>query len=284
MRLPPLVGIVMLLSSITHAQTCNQTVAYYQPNSTSYLISDSADTSAQVFVATANAVDVEVNLQLATCKLNGLCGAELQIVSVTGSEEPNLNNVIGSDSVSESEIYGWSGCVPGTFGTTTFSFSDVNLVAGTKYGLALRISSGADPGSSIAWRRSATPIDSSNTYEEGKAWFYEFNLTWVWSYSNIDLQFEICDVSAQSTLGTENSSKDNLFTLSPNPAADEIQLKAASQWIGTDYNMYDQTGKLVLNGTINASNTSIDISHLSSGLYTFKVIGESNQTFRLAKQ
>ena len=117
----------------------------------------------QVFTASSSASNFDVTLELATCKSNGLCDAQLDIVTVNGGE-PEWTNVIGSAVVPENQIYGFPSCQAGTFGSSTFSFNEVTLNTGVQYALVLKPAPEGDPGSSLAWRRSSTPTGPSNPY------------------------------------------------------------------------------------------------------------------------
>ncbi|SDG81958.1 HYR domain-containing protein [Psychroflexus sediminis] len=126
---------------------------------------------AQVVTIPQPISDFRIKLELATCKSNGLTGATLDIVELDPSGHPDLSLVLGSSSVPESDIYGWPGCVSGSFGLTTFDFSGVDLQQGNQYALVLKNSEGAR--GSVSWNRSAIPTDPSNPYQGGNIWTYE---------------------------------------------------------------------------------------------------------------
>ncbi|MDC8003920.1 T9SS type A sorting domain-containing protein [Aureisphaera galaxeae] len=76
-------------------------------------------------------------------------------------------------------------------------------------------------------------------------------------------------------LGTE----DNMLqtaTLSPNPASDRVAIEAMTQL--SSYRMYDLSGKLVNEGTINDLTYVIDLSHFKSGMYFVEI------TFDMGKE
>jgi PKD repeat protein len=70
----------------------------------------------------------------------------------------------------------------------------------------------------------------------------------------------------------------------PNPITDYLSLNTDSRLIGSEYCIYDPIGKCVWKGTIDAENMTIDLGHLSKGLYVFKIGNEHNQTFKIVKQ
>ena len=50
------------------------------------------------------------------------------------------------------------------------------------------------------------------------------------------------------------------------------------------YNVYNNTGKLVLTGKINSENTVIELGNLSGGIYLFSVGENLKQTFKVIKE
>jgi hypothetical protein len=76
----------------------------------------------------------------------------------------------------------------------------------------------------------------------------------------------------------------NLFSVFPNPAHNIINVKADHKLIGSVFTIYDNTGKAVQSGKINAANTSIELSNLSSGFYLFSVGNHVKQPFKVIKE
>lgn len=83
--------------------------------------------------------------------------------------------------------------------------------------------------------------------------------------------------------GLWNSSTLN-FSLFPNPATQHIQVNADHTLVGTEYRIFDNTGKLVLSGILNAEKNTIDVSNLAIGTYVFKVGDNVKQSFKVMKQ
>ena len=79
-------------------------------------------------------------------------------------------------------------------------------------------------------------------------------------------------------------SQSNLFSVYPNPASTEINVKADASLLGSVYTVYDNTGKLVLTGKINSENTTIELGNLSGGIYLFSVGENLKQTFKVIKE
>ncbi|MEN8966546.1 MAG: ubiquitin-like protein, partial [Polaribacter sp.] len=178
----------------------------FTPTANQYVYASNDKTPVQVITLSNDLENFTIDLDLATCKGNGLTGAILEIVSLDGSGLPDFTNVLGSSYLSESKIYGWPGCIPDSFETTSFEFNNVNLTSGSSYGLVLKNS---NPAGAVAWRRSSIPTDPSNPYSGGDLYFYNsmrgregFMLN-----SNLDLQFLI-KVSQEISLLIDKSTFD----------------------------------------------------------------------------
>ena len=77
---------------------------------------------------------------------------------------------------------------------------------------------------------------------------------------------------------------ETMFTLFPNPAHNVINVNADNKLIGKFYTIYDNIGKVVKSGKLNAANTSIELSNLSSGFYMFSVGENKKQPFKIIKE
>ena len=86
------------------------------------------------------------------------------------------------------------------------------------------------------------------------------------------------------SLGINETINDKLFSIYPNPAQSIVNVKADAKLIGTVYNIYDNTGKVVLSGTINAENTNVELGNLSVGIYLFSAGENVQQTFKVIKE
>ena len=86
------------------------------------------------------------------------------------------------------------------------------------------------------------------------------------------------------SLGINETINDKLFSIYPNPAQSLVNVKADAKLIGTVYTIYNNTGKVVLSGTINAENTSVELGNLSVGIYLFSAGENVQQTFKVIKE
>jgi hypothetical protein len=97
-------------------------------------------------------------------------------------------------------------------------------------------------------------------------------------------QAEITDLYTSSSVGINEVSQSNLFSVYPNPAKSQINVKADAKLLGSIYTVYNNTGKLVLSGKIISENTTIELGNLSGGIYLFSVGENLKQTFKVIKE
>ncbi|MBW6482295.1 MAG: T9SS type A sorting domain-containing protein [Vicingaceae bacterium] len=90
-------------------------------------------------------------------------------------------------------------------------------------------------------------------------------------------------VKLSATVGVNEITAFNEFSIYPNPTSSQITLKVNANLVGTVYTIYDNMGKSVMSGKINNEHTVIELDNLSNGIYLFS-IGENNkQTFKVIK-
>ena len=68
------------------------------------------------------------------------------------------------------------------------------------------------------------------------------------------------------------------FNVYPNPAKGSITIELSEQFVASDYNIIDLTGKVVQKGELN-SNTEVEIQALKSGYYMLKVSTNEGKLF-----
>ena len=91
-------------------------------------------------------------------------------------------------------------------------------------------------------------------------------------------------LTVTNNVGINEVSQSNLFSVYPNPANSQINVKADAKLLGSIYTVYDNTGKVVLTGKLNSENTTIELSNLSIGIYMFRVGENMKQTFKVIKE
>lgn len=86
------------------------------------------------------------------------------------------------------------------------------------------------------------------------------------------------------SVGINETINDKLFSIYPNPSQSIVNVQADAKLIGSAYSIHDNTGKVVLSGTINAENISVDLGNLAAGIYLFNVGENVKQTFKVIKE
>ncbi len=84
--------------------------------------------------------------------------------------------------------------------------------------------------------------------------------------------------------GVAEPESELLISLFPNPAQNQINIKAPAHLIGSFYLVCDFTGKIVFKGKINSENTMVEIGSLPAGIYLFSVGDNLKQTFKIIKE
>ena len=91
-------------------------------------------------------------------------------------------------------------------------------------------------------------------------------------------------LAVNNNVGINEFTQDNLFSVYPNPAKSQINVKADATLLGSVYTVYDNVGKIVLSGKINSENTVINLGNLLGGIYLFSVGENLKQTFKVIKE
>jgi hypothetical protein len=79
-------------------------------------------------------------------------------------------------------------------------------------------------------------------------------------------------VRLSTPLGIENESLQT-FSISPNPASDNLTVSIPEQFIGSSYTLCDQFGKTLFKGNLLEKTNTIDLTNLASGIYFLSVEG-----------
>ncbi|WP_291899417.1 T9SS type A sorting domain-containing protein [Chryseobacterium sp.] len=101
------------------------------------------------------------------------------------------------------------------------------------------------------------------------SWFLELDpaiQNVYWSVKSIDASKVYSEASAQSVLGTTEIKSEKQLVIYPNPASDRVYIKGEKI---SEAEMYSMDGKKI-NITLNGDQ-SIDVSHLSKGMYLLKL-------------
>jgi hypothetical protein len=89
----------------------------------------------------------------------------------------------------------------------------------------------------------------------------------------------ISDAGVNCTgLGTEEFDKSSL-NLYPNPTSSVLNIKADATISNQPYTITDALGKIVLKGKLNEGETTINVEHLSKGIYYIKLANNKANKF-----
>ena len=115
------------------------------------------------------------------------------------------------------------------------------------------------------------------------------------SSTMMDTEFDAYDVNRLNLISSpilsshyKNSPKSNFLKVVPNPVVNDlILLYRSSEWMRGGVKVYDLQGRIIDELTVDFSSGTnqipLNFSHLSSGLYVLKVVGDRNQTIGTAK-
>ena len=101
-----------------------------------------------------------------------------------------------------------------------------------------------------------------------------FPLTIQFVYSDNFLVADTCLFTYGSTNLSSRFDTFNQLNVYPNPTSGNVQIESSWALSNTPYIVTDQMGKIILQGSLNSTNTRIDMSGISSGIYMLRVGNE----------
>jgi hypothetical protein len=90
-------------------------------------------------------------------------------------------------------------------------------------------------------------------------------------------------IKLSASVGVNEIAELNEFSVYPNPTSSQITLKVNANLVGAVYTIYDNMGKTVMSGKVNAEYTIIELDDVSNGIYLLYVGENSQQTFKVIK-
>ena len=233
---------------------------------------------------TGNIDDIGIwNRVLTSCEIQDLYNAQLNSTFVNaGTDQTICNGDPVTLSALNSQNYSWdNGVTDGVafYPTATQDYTvsadsagclstDVVTVTVNEHTTATQTETALD---SYTW-----PINSQTYTSSGMYTAVIPNAAGCDSTITLDLSLDFT--------GLEENSQGALFSVFPNPAQSIINVKADNKLIGDVYTIYDNTGRVVLTGKLNAENTIIELGNLSGGIYMFSVEENMKQTFKVIKE
>jgi uncharacterized delta-60 repeat protein len=103
-----------------------------------------------------------------------------------------------------------------------------------------------------------------------------------YAVSITDAACSVISACTNLTIVGVNSQNIESIKIYPNPTKDLINISSSTNFIGKNYRIFDYTGKLLQNNTINTENTIISLADLTSGLYLLRIEG-NNESYKIVK-
>ena len=222
------------------------------------------------------------NRALTACEIQDLYSSQLN--SSTGINAGNNLTVCQGDQVTLSgsggSNYNWSGGINNNTPFVPSNSQDYVLTALSTNGCL-----GIDTVS--------VTVNQNSTATLNETGLDSVNVNGIWYDQNGQYTQVIPNVAGCDSTITINVSlsftglseiSEQPYSIFPNPATSMIQVKANTELLGMSYSIYDNRGKVVIRGQLNAENTSIELGNLSGGVYLLSVGENLKQTFKVIKE
>jgi hypothetical protein len=183
--------------------------------------------------------------------------------------------------------------ITGNFQSPTLTFGSATLVNGGRYNTFITKYNGAG---NVLWAKSTGGTSEDFGFSisadlKGNVYAAGYFQSPVLTFGTIDLKnadtygdsWDMFLVKIGSPNGIEETLDQQLVSIFPNPANDQITVSVASNLIGSVYHIYNHVGQEVLVGKLNSEKTMMDWQHLSAGLYLITVEGKENQLIKVVK-
>jgi hypothetical protein len=222
------------------------------------------------------------NRALTACEIQDLYSSQLN--SSTGINAGNNLTVCQGDQVTLSgsggSNYNWSGGINNNTPFVPSNSQDYVLTALSTNGCL-----GIDTVS--------VTVNQNSTATLNETGLDSVNVNGIWYDQNGQYTQVIPNVAGCDSTITINVSlsftglseiSEQPYSIFPNPATSMIQVKANTELLGMSYSIYDNRGKVVIRGQLNAENTSIELGNLSGGVYLLSLGENLKQTFKVIKE
>ena len=75
----------------------------------------------------------------------------------------------------------------------------------------------------------------------------------------------------------------NSVSIYPNPTTDHISIRTSADMLGSIYQVYNSTGKLILSGNVQSNLQLISLQEFPTGMYFLTIDNKRNQSFKIVK-
>ena len=86
-----------------------------------------------------------------------------------------------------------------------------------------------------------------------------------------------------NNIGLNEAEQLNKLEIYPNPTSNSVIVRCNNNLLGSKYEIVDNTGRVVLSGALLNENQIVELTTLSAGIYSFRVIGQLSKTIKLSK-
>ena len=141
-----------------------------------------------------------------------------------------------------------------------------------------------------------TPGSLPLTIEEGDiiSHHYTYTIPQAWNYDKLHVIGILIDATTGEILNATNTINNfldiadfvhkNNVEIYPNPTNDRIEVKVNTNLIGSNYEVSDIQGIVMLSGEINSESFSVELGNLCSGTYLLNIMQNNNQIFKIIKK
>jgi bacillolysin len=195
------------------------------------------------------------------------------VANSTGNRTIELRNSSGT--VLQSTVVN----IPAGTQTVTLNF---NLTPGTNYQLGTSTLPDMwrnNTNTGVGYPFNIGGLVNITTADAGSGYYYYF-YNWQVQQNDCESTPIAATASVNICTGLNDATAENSVKLFPNPAADKLTISLTEELASTTkrIEMYDVLGKIVKVITVSSVQTSIHVGDLATGIYTCRVINNSNQT------
>ncbi len=128
------------------------------------------------------------------------------------------------------------------------------------------------------------PGVTGNSFDPSVAGFGLHTVVYTYTDNDSCTNTATLIMTVNACVGINETENGNLFSVFPNPAKNQINIKADATLIGSIYTVFDNLGKKVLEGKIISENTIVELENLSGGVYLLSIGDNLKQTFKVIKE
>jgi hypothetical protein len=104
----------------------------------------------------------------------------------------------------------------------------------------------------------------------------------VWNLALSPLQ--VTALYNSVTTGLDNVTKNQEYSVFPIPSKGNVSVKLNNNFIGKQFNVVDQLGKVITTGSIENETVAVDLSNVAAGVYYFETSDKSVKGLKIVKE